>query len=301
MLDIHWLNTFSTLARLKHFGQTATELHMTQPNVSLHIKNLETATRAKLIERSPFRLTQAGERLLLSADNTLRELQLCQSDLNALNSQSQGTLAIAASDIISRLLLIRPFQRFKQHFPGIDLTLYNSTSDQAAELVKSGKADLGFVLAQKRSEPLHFTPLQPVKWCALGEGLLFDEQTDTVVLATKQAASTELPTLILLGHDTRTRALIDASLQRLSLPPVRIMEVGSVDAQIDWAEAGFGVAIVPEFSLHPKLNLCSQITPLPRFSTTHLGYIVRQNQILSRAVKQLLRWVDEEISPSLIN
>ncbi|MGL4907124.1 MAG: LysR family transcriptional regulator, partial [Plesiomonas sp.] len=63
MLDIHWLNTFSTLARLKHFGQTATELHMTQPNVSLHIKNLETATRAKLIERSPFRLTQAGERL----------------------------------------------------------------------------------------------------------------------------------------------------------------------------------------------------------------------------------------------
>ncbi|MGL4855698.1 LysR family transcriptional regulator substrate-binding protein, partial [Plesiomonas sp.] len=134
--------------------------------------------------------------------------------------------------------------------------------------------------------------------CALGEGLLFDEQTDTVVLATKQAASAELPTLILLGHDTRTRALIDVSLQRLSLPPVRVMEVGSVDAQIDWAEAGFGVAIVPEFSLHPKLNLRSRITPLPRFSTTHLGYIVRQNQILSRAVKQLLRWVDEEISSS---
>lgn len=61
MLDIHWLNTFVTLARLQHFGQTATELHMTQPNVSLHLKNLEQATRVKLIERSPFRLTQAGE------------------------------------------------------------------------------------------------------------------------------------------------------------------------------------------------------------------------------------------------
>ncbi|HAD40856.1 MAG TPA: LysR family transcriptional regulator, partial [Plesiomonas shigelloides] len=168
MLDIHWLNTFATLARLQHFGQTATELHMTQPNVSLHIKNLERATRVKLIERNPFRLTQAGERLLLSAENTLRELQLCQSDLNALGDFSQGTLAIAASDIISRLLLIRPFQLFKQQFPGIDLTLYNTTSDQAAELVRSGKADLGFVLAQKRSEPLHFTPLQPVQWCALG-------------------------------------------------------------------------------------------------------------------------------------
>ena len=60
MLDIHWLHTFVTLARLQHFGQTATELHMTQPNVSLHLKNLEQATRVKLVERSPFRLTQAG-------------------------------------------------------------------------------------------------------------------------------------------------------------------------------------------------------------------------------------------------
>ncbi len=171
MLDIHWLQTFVTLARLQHFGQTATELHMTQPNVSLHIKRLEQATRVRLIERSPFRLTQAGDRLLQSAERTIAELQLCQSNLNALNQLSQGTLAIAASDIISRLLLIQPFQRFKREFPGIDLTLFNTTSDQAAELVKAGKADLGFVMAQKRSEPLFYTELQQVTWCALGHGL----------------------------------------------------------------------------------------------------------------------------------
>ena len=90
MLDLHWLNTFVTLARLKHFGKTATELHMTQPNVSLHIKQLEQATRVKLIERNPFRLTQAGERLLQSAQNTLMELQVCQADLNAINDLWSG-------------------------------------------------------------------------------------------------------------------------------------------------------------------------------------------------------------------
>ncbi|MGE6159106.1 LysR family transcriptional regulator, partial [Aeromonas media] len=236
MLDIHWLNTFVTLARLQHFGQTATELHMTQPNVSLHLKNLEQATRVKLIERSPFRLTQAGERLLQSAERAINELQLCQSDLNALSQLSQGTLAIAASDIISRLLLIQPFQRFKQAFPGIDLTLFNTTSDQAADLVRAGKADLGFVMAQKRSEPLFYTELQQVTWCALGQGL-------TRWQARAKAGESDPldePTLILLGHDTRTRALIDPSLPLLGLPSCRIMEVGSVDAQLDWAEAGFG-------------------------------------------------------------
>ncbi len=280
MLDIHWLNTFVTLAKLEHFGKTAIKLHMTQPNVSLHIKQLEKSTHVKLIERNPFRLTQAGERLLQSAQNTLMELQTCQADLNAINDLSQGTLTLAASDIISRLLLISPFQSFKKEYPGIDLSLLNTTSAQAADLVKSAKADLGFVIAQKESQPLHFTELHQVKWCALGNGLK------------------EEPTLILLGHDTRTRDLIDLALPSLKLPSYRVMEVGSVDAQIDWAEAGFGVAIVPAFSLHPKLNLQTTITPLPDFPTTSLGYIVRQNQVLSRAIKQLLHWVDEEIQRS---
>ncbi|MGL4749648.1 MAG: LysR family transcriptional regulator, partial [Shewanella sp.] len=53
--------------------------------------------------------------------------------------------------------------------------------------------------------------------------------------------------------------------------------------------------IVPEFSIYTKTNLKSKITPLPQFPSTSLGYIVRQNQILSKAIKQLLHWVNQEI------
>lgn len=291
MLDLHWLKTFITLAELKHFGKTAAALHMTQPNVSLHIKQLESATRVKLIERTPFHLTEAGERLLKTSQHTLMELQICQADLNAINDLSQGTLTIAASDIISRLLLIKPFQLFKQAFPGIDFSLFNTTSSQASELVKNAEADLGFVIAQKESQPLHFTELQQIKWCALGDHL----EEWQKALNDPSVMMEEEPTLILLGHDTRTRDLLDLALPALNLPKYRIMEVGSVDAQIDWAEAGFGVAIVPEFSIYMKPNLTTKVTPLPEFPTTSLGYIVRQNQILSKAIKQLLKWVNDEI------
>ncbi|MCP3697619.1 MAG: LysR family transcriptional regulator [Aliivibrio sp.] len=291
MLDLNWLKTFVTLAELKHFGKTAAALHMSQPNVSLHIKQLESSTRVKLIERNPFHLTEAGTRLLQTSQDTLMALQVCQADLNAINDLSRGTLTIAASDIISRLLLIGPFQLFKHEFPGIDFSLLNTTSSQASELVKSAEADLGFVIAQKESQPLHFTELQQIKWCALGNHLAGWQQANldpTISLDDE-------PTLILLGHDTRTRDLLDLALPTLNLPKYRIMEVGSVDAQIDWAEAGFGVAIVPEFSIHPKPNLKATVTPLPKFPTTSLGYIVRQNQVLSKATKQLLKWVDQEI------
>ncbi|ASM98547.1 LysR family transcriptional regulator [Vibrio vulnificus] len=282
VLDLNWLKTFITLAEVKHFGKTANELHMTQPNVSLHIKQLEQTTKAKLIERNPVQLTPAGRRLLKSAKLMLNELQICQSDLNAINELTQGTLSIAASDIVSRLLLIEPFQRFKNDYPGIDLALFNTTSSQAVELVKSARADIGFVIAQKESQPLHFTPLTQIKWCAFGDDLL-----------DKAWEVQDKPTLILLGHDTRTRELIDASLPKLNLPRFRVMEVGSVEAQIDWAEAGFGTAIVPDFSLHTKTTLSRKVTHLEDFPATDFGYIVRQNQVLSKAAKQLLGWVEE--------
>ncbi|MDH5923453.1 LysR family transcriptional regulator [Vibrio splendidus] len=284
MLDINLLKTFVTLAEYKHFGKAANALHMTQPNVSLHLKQLEQQTRIKLIERSPFQLTQAGERLLETSQRTLLELQICQADLNAINDLKIGTLTIAVSDIISRFLLIRPFQKFKAQYPGIDLTLLNTTSSQASSLVKNAQADIGFVIAKEQhNESLYFTKLQELSWCALGDG--FDIQDSDAEL-----------TLILLGHDTRTRDFIDEGLPSLNLPNHRVMEVGSVDAQIDWAEAGFGVAIVPEFAVSTKQHLHSKVTPLINFSSTSLGYIVRQNQVLSKATKQLLGWVNDEIT-----
>ena len=284
MLDINLLKTFVTLAEYKHFGKAANALHMTQPNVSLHLKQLEQQTRIKLIERSPFQLTQAGERLLETSLRTLLELQICQADLNAINDLKIGTLTIAVSDIISRFLLIRPFQKFKAQYPGIDLTLLNTTSSQASSLVKNAQADIGFVIAKEQhNESLYFTKLQELSWCALGDG--FDIQDSEAEL-----------TLILLGHDTRTRDFIDEGLPSLNLPSYRVMEVGSVDAQIDWAEAGFGVAIVPEFAVSTKHHLHSKVTPLTNFSSTSLGYIVRQNQVLSKATKQLLGWVNDEIT-----
>lgn len=286
MIDIHWLKTFVTLARLKHFSKTAVELNMTQPNVSLHIKQLEQCTHSKLLERSPFSLTYAGKRLLQSAQLTLLELQLCQSDLNAINDLSQGTLCIAASDSISRLLLIAPLQSFKRDYPGIDLSVLNTTSARAAQWVKSAEVDLGFVMAQKTSQPLYYTELQQLTWCAVGDDLLNKNKTDDC---------NEQATLILLGHDTRTREIIDPALAQFGISKYRIMEVSSVDAQIDWAQAGFGTAIVPDYSLLTRDKVTVKVTPLPDFPITSLGYVVRQNQILSAATKQLLRWIEEGI------
>lgn len=291
MIELKWLQTFTTLAETRHFGRAAEKLHMTQPNVSLQIRLLEQEVRAKLLERNPFCLTAAGERLLHTAQHIQQEMLICQADLNAMNDLSQGTLTIAVSDIISRLLLIRPLQQFKEKYPGIDLSLLNTTSSQAAELVQSAKADLGFVMAQKDTLPLYFTPLHQIRWYALGDNLS----------AWQHQGGNEAPTLILLGHDTRTRELLDSAIPSLQLDAYRVMEVGSVDAQIDWAEAGFGIAIVPDFALATKRQLKTNVTLLTQFPSNSLGYVVRKNQVLSKAMKQLLKWIEDTLKDQQVN
>ena len=144
MLDIHWLHTFVTLVWLQHSGQTATELHMTQPNVSRTSRTW--SRRPGSSWWSAARLPDpGGERLLQSAERAINELQLCQSDLNAPEPVEPGDarhrrqrhhLAPAADPAVPAL---------QAGLPGIDLTLFNTTSDQAADLVRAGKADLGFV------------------------------------------------------------------------------------------------------------------------------------------------------------
>ena len=166
-------------------------------------------------------------------------------------------------------------------------------------MVKNAQADLGFVISKEQhNESLHFVELQELSWCALGDGFEVQMADNHKRNGAKEAESDTELTLILLGHDTRTRDFIDEGLPSLNLSNYRVMEVGSVDAQIDWAEAGFGVAIIPEFAISTKQYLKSKITPLTGFSSTSLGYVVRQNQVLSKATKQLLGWVDEEINCS---
>lgn len=55
------LKTFMTLVEVKNFTKTAEILHLSQPSVSLHIKNLEKEFQTKLFIRSPKKTTSDSD------------------------------------------------------------------------------------------------------------------------------------------------------------------------------------------------------------------------------------------------
>ena len=73
MLNLNQLRVFHAVATLKSFTLAADAMHLTQPGVSKHIKELEEYYGVRLFERRPrsIALTQAGETLLAATQRSL--------------------------------------------------------------------------------------------------------------------------------------------------------------------------------------------------------------------------------------
>lgn len=101
------LKTFVTLAEVKNFTKTAELLLMSQPSVSLHIKNLEKEFQTKLFQRSPkyLKITPSGEILYDRAKQMITIYEQTRQEILDQQHIIKGDLKIAASFTIGEYIL----------------------------------------------------------------------------------------------------------------------------------------------------------------------------------------------------
>src|SRR5689334_2151822 len=90
------LKIFVTVVEQKHFSRAAEILNLSQPGVSLHIRNLENELGVKLITRSPkhVQVTEAGEILYIRAKQILSHYEEAKKEINELFHVVTGNLRI---------------------------------------------------------------------------------------------------------------------------------------------------------------------------------------------------------------
>ena len=146
-MDMRHLRCFVAVAEELHFGRAAKRLHLTQPPVSLAIKELEDELGVRLLERTSRRiaLTPAGQEalqdayaVLASADLMRRRAQ--EAALGLMGSLSIGFISLPAYSFLPPLL-----RRFTQDYPRVKVSLLEGTTDQLIHDVESGRIDLGLV------------------------------------------------------------------------------------------------------------------------------------------------------------
>lgn len=154
------LKTFVALADIKNFTKTAEYLHISQPSVSLHIKNLETEFNTQLFLRSPksLKITPSGEILYERAKQMLAIYDQTKSDILTLQNEISGKLLIGASFTIGEYLLPSLLVTLQQQHPELDLEVIIGNTDEIVEAVHSLKVDIGLIEGQTTNKELIVEP-----------------------------------------------------------------------------------------------------------------------------------------------
>ncbi|QCG98429.1 LysR family transcriptional regulator [Azospirillum sp. TSA2s] len=144
-MTLEQLRIFATVAEMLHFTRAAEVLHLSQPAVSAAIAALEAEHGLRLFDRIGRRveLTAAGQLLHGQARAILAKVEEAGTMLAELSGLSRGALRLAASQTVGNHWLPTRLLRFAAAYPGIRVDLSIGNTEQVAEAVRDGRAELG--------------------------------------------------------------------------------------------------------------------------------------------------------------
>lgn len=243
-LSMKHLRYFDALAQHQHFGRAAEACSISQPALSLQMKELEGILGAPLIERGPrqIRLTALGEAFALRARDILRAVDELGSLARASHGPLSGRLRIGVIPTVAPYLLPQVITVLTDRFPLLDLRPREAITQKLVEDLTEGRLDTAIV-ALPISEP------------SLTEHALFDEEFILVrplADAAKPVPNPEaLPAMRLLlleeGHCFREQALSFCKMP--SSLPRDLMEGSSLSTLVQMVGAGIGVTLIPEMAV----------------------------------------------------
>ncbi len=283
------LQVFHTVARLLSFTKAAESLHMTQPAVTFQVRQLEEYFNTRLFDRTHNRisLTDAGKRVFEYADEIFDLYAKMENAVRDMTGEISGILIIGASTTIAEYMLPALLGDFKRKYPDINVHLKVSNSDGIVSMVENNDIDLGVVESAVMNKNL------------VVENCRHDRLVAIVPPQHSLASEQKVQLKDLMSHayiareeGSGTREVIHEYLTNAGMKPADIhvaMELGSPEAIKGAVEAGMGVSIVSEVTIHKEIQLGTLVAleldpPMERpFSFVHQKQKFRQ-----RAMDELL-------------
>lgn len=154
------LKVFNTVARRLNFTKAAEELHITQPAVTKHIKELENQFDLALFDRrgNKVQLSPAGEVLLKHTEDIQKIYRQIEFDLNQLNQTFKGVLHIGSSTSITQYILPPLLARFHKMHQEVKVELFSGNSEQIEQALLNKKIEVGVIEGKSKRREINYTP-----------------------------------------------------------------------------------------------------------------------------------------------
>ena len=245
-LQLAHLRALGAVARHASFSRAAGELGVTQPAVSMQVRQLEETLGQPLLERVGKRAfpTRAGEILLAHAARAFHEIDAGVERVQQLRGVVAGRVRVGTSNSISIYLLPPFLRRFRSRYPSTELVVVTGNAPELARAVIENELDVAIMSLPVRARELAVTPFIDDELVAIAPPVPRWRRRGAI-------GPDELarePLILFEGGGT-VRHVIDAWFRRGGAAPARPMELGNTEAIKKLVEAGLGLSVTSRFSV----------------------------------------------------
>jgi DNA-binding transcriptional LysR family regulator len=275
-VSLHQLRLFVTLARHRSFTRAGDEFGITQSAVSRSIRELEDEIALRLFDRTTRQvaLTDTGRKLLARVAPLVEELEATLRP-RPQEGGEPGVVNLASSCGLTASVLPAMLASCRERLPDITVVVMDRPQNAVLQLVRSGEAELGVVVAPETLDELAAEPL-------FADGLAAVVGASHRLSAAGSIDWQQLrgTPLLLLDDDTGSLGAIEAALTLHGVTGAVRQKLAQPAAVTRMAEAGLGVGILPMHARAACDSAHARYIPLTPDTSRTVMLVRRKNRAL---------------------
>jgi LysR family transcriptional regulator, cyn operon transcriptional activator len=285
-MELRHIRYFVQAAEFLHFTRAAESLCVSQPALSLHIKQLEEEVGSPLFDRTGgqvrhVRLTEAGKRLLVHAQEVLRSIERGKQEIADLRGLLCGSVTLGANNIFVPKLMSKCVPEYSAAYPNVDVIVKMVNQEGLESAILAGMIDLALAWLPPESKEIVAEPL-------------FSDELVVVVSARHPLAHLEEISLCELNNlpialptiASSIRRLVNAEFAKQSVALRISLEIDDTLARLKFVESGTAATLAPRSAVDDRSTLRTIPIAGVRLSLS-AGLLTQRGVHLSSAAQSL--------------
>lgn len=287
------LRTFITVVEVKNFTKAAEKLLLSQPSVSVHIKNLEEEFQTQLLIRSPktLKLTLSGEVLYERAKQMMQIYENTKIEIYEQQNTIKGTLHIAASFTIGEYILPTLLAKLSKKYPMLDFVVTIGNTDEVVKHVQFFKADIGLIEGNTNEKDLIIQPF-------MEDELTIIATSDHPLKKVKVIEIEDLQDEIWISRErgSGTREYLEHVIRTNGLKMNRLMTISSNQGVKETVMNGLGISILSIYAVKRELDQGTliQLKPKNELFKRKFSYVVSPMSVEKKNIHLFLETLGEK-------
>ena len=293
MINLNQLRIFQAVTETRSFTRAAEAVHLTQPGISKHIKQMEEYYGVPLFDRlgKKVALTQAGEVLFEATREIMASITAAEQRIEDLKGLRGGRLVLGASFAIGIYFLPGILAAFRKQYPAVEVTLDISLGEKIVARTLANKLDLGLVSQEVHDPRLYCTEF-------ITDELIAIAPSNHRWAKKKRIRPQELlqETFIVAARGAGTRAVVEERLRDEGIVLKNVLDFGNLEGVKRAVESGLGVSIQSRSVVRREITAGS----LAGVSVAGMDvkfahfYVHRRDKHLSHAAKAFMAMLQTE-------